>query len=76
MQDEQQPQIQDAGLVPLSFPAILRNPKLTDRFAHLHVSPPQSHQPRVNKDRPEPEGKRWVRRRENGALHRSLSHLD
>ncbi|KAG8213897.1 hypothetical protein J3R82DRAFT_10642 [Butyriboletus roseoflavus] len=59
----------DAGPVPLSFPALLRNPKLSNRFAHLHIpsqdSPHQSHQRRTNKDRLEPEGKRWVRRREN-----------
>ncbi|KAF8554165.1 hypothetical protein OG21DRAFT_1462970 [Imleria badia] len=55
----------DAGPVPLSFPAILRNPKLPDRFAHLQVSEDPSHQRRTKKDRPEPEGKRWVRRREN-----------
>ncbi|KAI9569626.1 hypothetical protein HD554DRAFT_2009779, partial [Boletus coccyginus] len=51
------------GPVPLSFPALLRNPTLSDRFAHLHDPP--SHQRSARKDRPEPEGKRWVRRREN-----------
>jgi hypothetical protein len=61
----------DAGPVPLSFPAILRNPRLGDRFAH--EDPPQSLQRRARKDRPEPEGKRWVRRRENGAFHRTPS---
>ena len=54
----------DVEPVPLSFPAILRNPKL----AHLHQDPPA--QRKVKQDRPEPEGKRWVRRRENGALPR------
>ena len=72
MLDAQVDTLPDAGPVPLSFPAVLRNPKLSDRFAHLHVSsqdpPPESHQRRAKKDRPEPEGKRWVRRRENGAL--------
>ncbi|KAG6372306.1 hypothetical protein JVT61DRAFT_7746 [Boletus reticuloceps] len=57
----------DTGPVPLSLPAILR----TDRFAHLRD--PQVHQRRAKPDRPEPEGKRWVRRRENGALHRPPS---
>ena len=66
MADEQP---QDAGPVPLSFPAILRNPGLSDRFA----DPPQSLQRRAKKDRPEPEGKRWARRRENGAPHRTPS---
>ena len=73
MPDEQVATPGDAGPVPLSFPAILRNPKLSDRFAHLQVlSQPEdpSHQGRTKKDRPEPEGKRWVRRRENGALRR------
>ncbi|KAH0827827.1 hypothetical protein J3R83DRAFT_3453 [Lanmaoa asiatica] len=75
MADVEQPDASlDVGPVPLSFPAILRNPKLSDRFAHLHVSsqdaPSHPHQRRVKRDRLEHEGKRWVRRRENGALHR------
>jgi len=57
--------------LPLSFPAILRNSSITTRFAHLHSSnkdeldtPP----PTVVKKtkRGENEGKRWVRRKENG----------
>lgn len=71
MADASPDALPDTGPVPLSFPAILRNPTLSDRFAHLHDPP--SHQRSARKDRPEPEGKRWVRRRENGALHRSRS---
>ncbi|KAG9316579.1 hypothetical protein JVU11DRAFT_2632 [Chiua virens] len=66
---EQSEVMPDTGPVPLSFPAILRNVKLSDRFAHLHIASQdtsvQSHRHRVKQDRQEPEGKRWVRRREN-----------
>ncbi|KAF8444563.1 hypothetical protein L210DRAFT_848434 [Boletus edulis BED1] len=55
----------DTGPIPLSLPAILRNPKLSDRFAHLRVTSEDPPQRRAKPDRPEPEGKRWVRRREN-----------
>ncbi|OSD06766.1 hypothetical protein PYCCODRAFT_1422348 [Trametes coccinea BRFM310] len=53
----------------MSFPAILRNPGLSDRFAHLRVSSSTertspSLSARRNK-RDEKEGKRWVRRKEN-----------
>ncbi|KAI0769729.1 hypothetical protein BD413DRAFT_604842 [Trametes elegans] len=51
----------------MSFPAFLRNPGLSDRFAHLRV-PTEKAAPslsaRRNK-RDEKEGKRWVRRKEN-----------
>ncbi|KAH9935680.1 uncharacterized protein B0H18DRAFT_869033 [Fomitopsis serialis] len=56
----------------MSFPAVLRNPGIADRFAHLHRSD-SSHlrgssaapaAPKKNK-RDEKEGKRWVRRKEN-----------
>lgn len=57
----------------LSFPAILRNPGLKDRFAHLHGEPSAanslapSSQIRVKKVRTDQnEGKRWVRRKDNG----------
>ncbi|KAF9227387.1 hypothetical protein BS17DRAFT_775400 [Gyrodon lividus] len=57
---------QAAAPVPLSFPAILRNPKLSDRFAHLRISSQVSSSPRkTKKDRVEHEGKRWVKRQEN-----------
>jgi hypothetical protein len=65
-------QAPDDGPVPLSFPAILRNPKLADRYAHLHdrsgAAPPQASISKARRD--EHEGKRWIRRRENGALCR------
>jgi hypothetical protein len=62
---------QDQGPVPLSFPSILRNPGLTSRFAHLveptQLSPdPSSVQSKKVWRRNDNEGKRWVRRRENG----------
>ena len=60
----------DSGPVPMSFPAILRTAGLTDRYAHLHVPPavviaaPPVKSRKAKRD--ENEGKRWVRRRENG----------
>lgn len=70
---ETEAQPQDDVPVPLSFPAILRNPKLTDRFAYLHERSVAVH-PKASLSksrRDEHEGKRWIRRRENGALCRS-----
>lgn len=55
----------DKGPVPMSFPSILRNSGLTSRYAHL-VDPVQ---PKKVWRRNDNEGKRWVRRRENGASH-------
>ena len=63
---------QDNGPVPMSFPAILRTAGLSDRFAHLRIAPdraavtasPGAHPKKRREDR---EGKRWVRRKENGA---------
>ncbi|KAH7888727.1 hypothetical protein F5I97DRAFT_1803117 [Phlebopus sp. FC_14] len=61
----------DSGPVPLSFPAILRNPKLPDRYAHLRITSndgTDAHQSQVKKskkDRSDHDGKRWVRRWEN-----------
>ncbi|EJD02906.1 uncharacterized protein FOMMEDRAFT_140714 [Fomitiporia mediterranea MF3/22] len=55
----------------MSFPAILRNPKLSDRLTHLRESstshilgdkPTVASHKRSHEDK---EGKRWVRRREN-----------
>lgn len=61
-------QVPDDGPVPLSFPAILRNPKLVDRYAHLRersvAAPPKASISKARRD--EHEGKRWIRRRENG----------
>ncbi|KAG1829000.1 hypothetical protein EV424DRAFT_1383521 [Suillus variegatus] len=60
-------QVPDDGPVPLSFPAILRNPKLVDRYAHLRersvAAPPKASISKARRD--EHEGKRWIRRREN-----------
>jgi hypothetical protein len=65
----------DTSLPLLSFPAILRNPGITSRYAHLHDTKPQgdtyrSHQTPTtsfNKNRRDQnEGKRWVRRKDNG----------
>jgi len=63
-------QLPDDGPVPLSFPAILRNPKLADRFSHLHERPAAVH-PKTSPSkarRDVHEGKRWIRRRENGVF--------
>lgn len=57
----------------LSFPAILRNPGLTNRYAHLHGSTPtgipnnqslaRTSYKKNHKD--QNEGKRWIRRKDN-----------
>ncbi|KAH7921401.1 hypothetical protein BV22DRAFT_1072392 [Leucogyrophana mollusca] len=58
--------------VPLSFPAILRNPKLSDRYAHLRASSgadtgrvSASLSAAKKSKRDDHEGKRWIRRKEN-----------
>ena len=64
----------DTSLPLLSFPAILRNPGITSRYAHLHDSESQgdTYRPHpthksINKNRRDQnEGKRWVRRKDNG----------
>jgi hypothetical protein len=61
----------------LSFPAILRNPGLSDRFAHLRVEeqiPPdqstvKSRRAGFKRDN---EGKRWIRRKDNGEIIRTV----
>jgi len=66
--------------VPLSFPAILRNPGVASRYAHLQESTIKANAPvqrskksKVNDN----EGKRWVRRKENGwCLGLTGSQLD
>lgn len=61
---------EDKGPVALSFPSILRNPGLTSRYAHLvqPTGPPSAPiQPKKVWRRNDNEGKRWVRRLENGA---------
>jgi len=55
----------DKGPVPMSFPSILRNSGLTSRYSHLV----DTVQPKKVWRRNDNEGKRWVRRRENGASH-------
>jgi hypothetical protein len=68
-------QAPDDGPVPLSFPAILRNPKLANKYAYLHERPATAH-PNTSLSkarRDEREGKRWIRRRENGELNRSCA---
>lgn len=60
-------QVPNDSPVPLSFPAILRNPKLADRYAYLRerppATPPKTSISKARRD--EHEGKRWIRRREN-----------
>jgi hypothetical protein len=68
-------QTEDKGPVLLSFPSILRNPGLNSRYAHLAEPKGSSSapvQPKKAWRRNDNEGKRWVRRRENGA---SIIHL-
>lgn len=58
----------------LSFPAILRNPGITSRFAHLtsetregqRSKPSRSASASLKKHRRENDGKRWIRRKDNG----------
>ena len=57
----------DKGPVPMSFPSILRNSGLTSRYVHLQGVDPV--QPKKFWRRNDNDGKRWVRRRENGASH-------
>lgn len=63
----------------MSFPALLRTPGLSDRFAHLRIRPTEKAAPtasaaRRNK-RDDKEGKRWVRRKENGVFAHSTTPL-
>ncbi|KAI0705074.1 hypothetical protein C8T65DRAFT_653130 [Cerioporus squamosus] len=54
--------VKDNGPVPMSFPAILRNPGLSDRFAHLRL--------RTQSPAASTPVARWVRRKENGTCSR------
>ncbi|KAJ8077166.1 hypothetical protein PM082_001594 [Marasmius tenuissimus] len=71
MEEQQtQPQTSLDAPIQLSFPAILRNPGVSSRFAYLHgsrVKAPPSASSRIPKKtrRDENGGKRWVRRKEN-----------
>lgn len=60
--------MQDA--LPLSFPAILRNAGLTERFSHLQTKQPTLVPLSVKRLKREyNEGKRWVRRSDNGPFY-------
>lgn len=72
---------EDSSPVPLSFPAILRNPGLSDRYAHLKPvkeRPPPSGAIKITSKkgrRGDNEGKRWIRRKENGAFKLCSRHI-
>ncbi|KAF7361942.1 Pentatricopeptide repeat-containing protein [Mycena venus] len=56
--------------IPLSFPALLRNPGIASRYAYLSDSVSEKPKPIVPKKhktlrRDDNEGKRWIRRKEN-----------
>lgn len=68
--------VSNYGPRPLSFPAILRNPGLSNRLAHLradddlseyHASLPVRSARNRARRREENGGKRWIRRSENGS---------
>lgn len=69
-------EVKDSGPLPMSFPAILRNPGLSDRFAHLRMQTKSAPAPSIasvkRNKRDDKEGKRWVRRKENGTLCKPL----
>jgi len=60
--------------IPLSFPAILRNSALTDRFAHLNINSETRTTPlsyvvaKKHKRSDDNLGKRWIRRKDNARL--------
>ncbi|ESK96663.1 hypothetical protein Moror_6883 [Moniliophthora roreri MCA 2997] len=67
-----QPQSSLDTPVPLSFPSILRNPGVADRFAHLR-EPKSNESPNPQRTfkktkRDDNEGRRWVRRKENATF--------
>jgi len=51
--------------IPLSFPAILRNPGLVDRYAHLRLAEDRSPVVVKRNKREERDGRRWIKRKEN-----------
>jgi hypothetical protein len=63
---------EDTFPVPLSFPAVLRNPGVSDRYAHLRPAKERTLDAAAAKINPKKgrrhdnEGKRWIRRKENG----------
>jgi hypothetical protein len=79
--------LEETAPIPLSFPAILRNPGISDRFAHLRALSDASSgqygvQAATKKKKIHPEGKRWIRRKDNGSCfagereddHNNLGH--
>ena len=54
---------------PLSFPAILRNPGLVDKYAHLKTHHDQQRPSIPSVKREYKGGKRWIRRRDNGQFY-------
>ena len=57
----------DSSVPVLSFPAILRNPGLNSRFAHLgSAQANQRHTQLKTHLKEQLEGKRWIRRKDNG----------
>lgn len=65
--------LDDPAPIPLSFPSILRNPGIASRFAYLSDSAPDKSKPIAPKKhktlrRDDNEGKRWIRRKENGSV--------
>jgi hypothetical protein len=73
---EFEPNMENTGPVPLSFPSILRHRGLTSRYAHLvdSTGPPAPAPTQAKKvwRRNDNEGKRWVRRRENGTSRQTI----
>ena len=73
---ESEPKLENTGPVPLSFPSILRHRGLTSRYAHLidSTGPPAPAATQAKKvlRRNDNEGKRWVRRRENGTSRKAI----
>ncbi|KAJ7262234.1 hypothetical protein B0H12DRAFT_1271105 [Mycena haematopus] len=62
--------LDDSAPVPLSFPALLRNPGLASRYAYLSDSASAKSKPTAPRKhktlrRDDNEGKRWIRRKDN-----------
>jgi len=62
--------LDDSAPVPLSFPALLRNPGIASRYAYLSDSVAERSKPLAPKKhktlrRDDNEGKRWIRRKDN-----------
>lgn len=67
--------------IPMSFPAVLRSSGINDKFAHLRAGNNPTAivsatiVPRKSK-RDEKDGKRWIRRRENGSFDNLCFSID